>query len=568
MAHIDGQSDGAAGGETPPPPSAVPPLPQIVPESSRPKRKNTRPRPATSATRSKNSPSQLVAKNASGNAKKPATGRATAAGNKRGNKRRSPQTGQEGTKPSVAVAADESASQTADDLAEVAVRNAPAWLVSLVFHTLLIITLALIYVAQEIPKNIALNVTYAETMGEQLDDETFQSANADMLAMDDPVFSLDELPVDDPLASAPEITPRINGFLPTDTVASPSIGLALSGRQRGMKEALLAKYGGTATTEAAVTRALQWLARNQRRDGTWSLKGPYSQGSPDENKTSATAMALLAFQGAGNTHKAGKYKTHVRRGMAALLKMQDRDGNFFHGSEQGHRLYSQAQATIAVCEIYGMTQDPMFAQPAQLAVDYAVKIQASEGGWRYRPGVDSDTSVTGWFVMGLQSALMAGLEVPSPTLQQISNFLDTVQVHQGSFYKYQPIRKGFQVSMTAEGLLCRQYLGWKQDDARLLEGAEYLLENPIDWEARDVYYWYYATQVLHHLEGPFWEQWNNVMREKLPAQQVLTGTEQGSWQPEGDRWSSHGGRLYTTCMSTFMLEVYYRHLPIYAYQSD
>jgi hypothetical protein len=32
-----------------------------------------------------------------------------------------------------------------------------------------------------------------------------------------------------------------------------------------------------------------------------------------------------------------------------------------------------------------------------------------------------------------------------------------------------------------------------------------------------------------------------------------------------DRWSNlgQGMRLYTTCLSLYMLEVYYRHLPIY-----
>ena len=106
-----------------------------------------------------------------------------------------------------------------------------------------------------------------------------------------------------------------------------------------------------------------------------------------------------------------------------------------------------------------------------------MKIQAPEGGWRYQPGVDSDTSVTGWYVMGLQSALMAGLEVPSPTLQRVSEYLDTVAIDGGSLYKYQPIRQGFSPAMTAEGLLCRQYLGWKQNDRRLAEGAEFMLEH-------------------------------------------------------------------------------------------
>ena len=68
-------------------------------------------------------------------------------------------------------------------------------------------------------------------------------------------------------------------------------------------------------------------------------------------------------------------------------------------------------AMIAICELYAMTDDSRLRMPAQRSVDYAVKIQDSLGGWRYQPGSDSDTSVTGWFVMGLQSARMAGLEL-------------------------------------------------------------------------------------------------------------------------------------------------------------
>ena len=248
--------------------------------------------------------------------------------------------------------------------------------------------------------------------------------------------------------------------------------------------------------------------------------------------------------------------------------MQDRDGNFYQGADDGQRLYSQAIATIAVCEIYAMTQSSMFRGPAQQAIDYAVKIQAPEGGWRYRPGVDSDLSVTGWFMMGLQSGLMAGLEVPGPTLARVSGFLDSVALYGGSYYKYHPIRQAHSPAMTAEGLLCRQYLGWKRKDPRLLAGADYLLQNPINWQERDVYCWYYATQVLHHLGGQYWDQWNRVMRETIPTHQVTKGAERGSWDPAEDTWGRGVGRLYTTCLSTYMLEVYYRHLPIYSYRLD
>jgi hypothetical protein len=191
-----------------------------------------------------------------------------------------------------------------------------------------------------------------------------------------------------------------------------------------------------------------------------------------------------------------------------------------------------------------------------------MSIQAPEGGWRYEPTVDSDMSVTGWFVMAMQSAKMAGLEVKSPVFAHIEEFLDSVAREGGSQYAYR-LRDGATLSLSAEGLLCREYLGWKHDDPRLGAGVDYISANPPDWGKRNVYYWYYATQVLHHYEGKPWQVWNDEMRKLLPEKQVKSGKERGSWDPDGDRWGRDGGRLYVTCLSLYIMEVYYRHLPLY-----
>jgi hypothetical protein len=123
--------------------------------------------------------------------------------------------------------------------------------------------------------------------------------------------------------------------------------------------------------------------------------------------------------------------------------------------------------------------------------------------------------------------------------------------------------------MTAEGLLCRQYLGWDRDNEALVRGANSLVspENLPSWNDRNVYYWYYATQVLHHMEGENWKTWNTAMKKELPSRQEKRGPEKGSWhptEPDPDRWGYQGGRLFVTCLSIYMLEVYYRHLPIYS----
>ena len=124
--------------------------------------------------------------------------------------------------------------------------------------------------------------------------------------------------------------------------------------------------------------------------------------------------------------------------------------------------------------------------------------------------------------------------------------------------------------MTAEGLLCRIYLGWPSTHPALLQAIEDdLLPNTpsLEDDNYSVYYWYYATQVMHHMEGDFWQKWNAVMRQAVPENQVKEGREAGSWdpmKPSEDEWARYGGRLYVTCLSLYMLEVYYRHLPLYA----
>jgi hypothetical protein len=464
--------------------------------------------------------------------------------------------------------------ESEEEILEEVAKNAPPWLISTVFHTIVVILLGVWVTVREKKTEIDLDakMVYAEQLGDQLEDPSLltgsDTSNVDPTATEQIITPQDLPPVDDPFAAPPEMSDMgVSGLLPASDVEAPTIGLALSGRQAGStKNVLLGKYGGNATTESSVINGLQWLVKQQKSDGGWSLSGPYQDGGSEENTPAATAMALLAFQGQGNTHRTGKFKDNVIKGWKYLLKLQGKDGNFVTTGLAHQRLYAQAQCTIALCELYGMTNDSSYRRPAELAIKYALFAQDKKlGGWRYEPGRDSDTSVTGWFVMALQSARMANLEVPQSALDNVSRFLDAAQQDGGKTYTY-TIDSFVTPAVTAEGLLCRQYLGWKQTDPRLVEGVSALNRNPVDYGVaeRDVYYWYYATQACHHMEGKIWEDWNAEMRQAVPEQQIKKGAEAGSWDPSGDKWGSYGGRLYVTCLSIYMLEVYYRHLPIYS----
>jgi hypothetical protein len=230
-----------------------------------------------------------------------------------------------------------------------------------------------------------------------------------------------------------------------------------------------------------------------------------------------------------------------------------------HGGDlQEGTMYAQGIAAIALCEAYAMTHDETLRSVAQLAIDFICSAQHPEGGWRYFPGQPGDTTVFGWQLMALKSARLAGLSVPESVLERAEQFLDRVQSGEGSFYGYQKPDKS--PTPTAIGLLSRMYYGWPQDDPYLAQGVAYLQK--LRPSRTDVYFNYYATQVMHHYEGPGWPDWNREIRDRLVATQSRRGHEHGSWYFH-DPIGKQGGRLYTTAMCVMILEVYYRYMPLY-----
>ena len=102
-----------------------------------------------------------------------------------------------------------------------------------------------------------------------------------------------------------------------------------------------------------------------------------------------------------------------------------------------------------------------------------------------------------------------------------------------------------------------------RDDPRMLNGASYLLRSlPQKQQKLTSYYWYYATQAMYHMQGDYWETWNEKTKVVLVETQEQSGGNAGSWRPI-DNWEKSGGRVYATSIKLLMLEVYYRHLPLY-----
>ena len=376
------------------------------------------------------------------------------------------------------------------------------------------------------------------------------------------------------LASAAEIAGLVKRSTPgPGAVQSGPISAGFSMRRPDIRREAVRKLGGNDASEQAVERGLKWLASHQFAAGNWSIHelnckdhDCLGHGSFQAD-TAATGLALLAFLGAGHSHRSGEYQDEVARGLQWLVQSQKETGDLFTDSSEFVWLYSHGMAAIALCEAYGMTKDPGLKDPAQKSLDFIVAAQHPEfGGWRYRPQFESDTSVSGWQLMALKSGQMAGLNVPKSAYAGVSKWLDSVESRssQGRF-AYHPSRED-SLAMTAEGLLMRQYLGAGRLDSSLTAGAGYLKQRLPRLEERDAYYWYYATQVMFHMQGDYWFQWNGAIRDLLVNSQEKGGHTAGSWDPESpskSKWGEAGGRHYVTCLNLLMLEVYYRHLPLY-----
>lgn len=338
-------------------------------------------------------------------------------------------------------------------------------------------------------------------------------------------------------------------------------------------------------TEEAIELGLKYLAKTQNQDGSWSLQG-HGTDVILRSDTAATGLCLLAFQGAGYTHRQHRYQDTVNRGLLFLVRNQKSNGNLYRSenqvSDQNVALYSHGIASLALCEAFGMTQDPDLRDPAQACLDYIINTQHRQrGGWRYTPQVSADTSVTGWMMMSLKSGQLSGLEVPDQTYAGIDRWLQLAQSpSRPDRYRYNPFapdtptqRHGRSPTptMTSVGMLMRMYSGWRRDTPAMRSAADYILKYPPEIGTasspqRDTYYWYYATQVMFHMGGETWEEWNKSLNPLLLEGQITSGPLAGSWdpmRPVPDRWAVHAGRLYVTTMNLLNLEVFYRHLPIY-----
>ena len=459
-----------------------------------------------------------------------------------------------------------------------------AWLISLVFHLLLMIILGLwTFSDEEFQPKLVLSVSVGQHReGGEPAEEDHNETEFELPVEKKPENEKEKAALVQASQEAKELrmdpnqeTPNLPDLVrvKADLVSDDPYRRMHAARDPRVRAEIVRREGGTTLTEAAVARALRWISKQQNPDGSWSLHT--FPGAPDaasradgrggvRTETGGTALALMAMLGTGQTHRVGIYRKHVSRGLRWLLDQQKADGDLRAGAMGNTGMYAHGQATIVLCDAFKITGDETLRAPAQKALDFICAAQHPAGGWRYLPGQPGDLSVVGWQLMAAHSAKSAYLHVPKENMSRAGSFLNSVQSGKhGGLYAYLP-RSGPTPTMTAEGLLSRMYLGWQKTEPGLKEGVDFLVAKHLpDARRPNIYYWYYGTQVMHHWGGQEWKDWNLAIRKALVTTQVSSGPHSGSWSPKKHPHGAAGGRLYVTALSACTLEVYYRYAPIY-----
>ena len=357
------------------------------------------------------------------------------------------------------------------------------------------------------------------------------------------------------------ITPGAGGQNSTAALGAKGLYSLRTVQQR---DRWIAMLGGSSASELAVREGLAWLARHQADDGHWSDEGKCEQ----EQRCAAikygatvaeTGLAVLAFQAGGNYNFNGQqYSDHVTRGLDYLVEQQKPDGRLF-GPVQ--TWYEHGIATFALAEACAVaiaeerTPNARYLSAAQKAVAFMESHQYRQGGWQYAldSGGCGDTSVTGWQVLALKSALEAQISVAPETMQQVQQFYEQRGDPNTGLTGYSSRGGGTDLT-TAVGLIVQEFI-LKQPDSPLAQKAIEHLGRRADagiGRTGDFYTLYNATLSMFLAGGDPWQRWNSQVRDAVVQRQVKAGCERGSW-------TDNYKRTLGTAWAVLTLEVYYRY---------
>jgi hypothetical protein len=341
--------------------------------------------------------------------------------------------------------------------------------------------------------------------------------------------------------------------------------------------------------DAAVDRALAWLAAQQDPDGSFPT---LPSGQPG-----VTSLCMITFAAHGHVPGEGTYGNQLEPATQFVLSCQKANGLVTLVGPKGPRItrltnyeigttaaYNHAISSLLLSEIYGMSGADRGSK-LQSAIDKALAAtlemqswpkdrQADRGGWRYiddKDARDSDLSITGWQLMFLRSARNAGFDVPNQPIDEAVAYVRRCFSEQyGAFVYVTGDGDHRSRAMAGAGILALAHAG-HHNAAEARRSGDWILQHEFDRYnvlmpfnqslPHDRYHYavFNCCQGMYQLGGVFWETFfPPVVRTLLANQQP-----DGSWPADSHLSDGKFGKAYTTALAVMTLGAPNQMLPIF-----
>ncbi len=308
-----------------------------------------------------------------------------------------------------------------------------------------------------------------------------------------------------------------------------------------------------------VTRALDYLAREQRRQGYWEA----NQGQYRVAMTALCGNALLAE---GSTTTRGKYSKNIRLAVDYLLDMAQPSG-LIGFKDDYHYTYGHGFSMLFLSQTYGEEEDAERRSDLKRvlikAVEFSAQAQTDKGGWGYvsakdQPNFDEgSTCITQ--VQGLRACRNAGLPVPKEIIDKAKKYIQDCTTPEGGV-QYSIRGGGARPAITAAAVAAMFNAGEYGESDHVKKMMEYCKQNVWPGKAGTSqlfghwhYTHYYYAQVVYRLGDDEWNKYFAEVGRDILAKQSANG----SWK-EG-----HVGDVYTTAINATILQLDNGYLPIY-----
>lgn len=308
----------------------------------------------------------------------------------------------------------------------------------------------------------------------------------------------------------------------------------------------------------AVTRALDYLVRDQKRQGYWEANG-------GQYRVAMTALSGMALLCEGSTTNRGKYAKTVRSAVDYLIDMSQPNGLIGYEKDY-HYTYGHGFSMLFLSQVMGEEEGIERRQALKRVLNKAVEFsgyaQTSKGGWGYvsaKDGGDFDegsTCITQ--VQGLRACRNAGIAVSKEIIDRAKQYIKDCTTPAGGV-QYS-IRGGGERPPITAAAVAAMYSAGEYDESdhvnKMLEFCEeHIWPNPSgnnNYFGHWHYTHYYFAQVMYRDVKRWEDYFKDVSRQILSKQSAS-----GAWK-EG-----HIGDVYTTAINATILQLDNGYVPIY-----